>query len=134
AKGQNSGAQLRSEETSETKFKKRCMETGRGATGCHPAPTPFNAPFSFLVRHHVDAGEGTVIPLSIQAMEGPRARNFQQVVFAILWTLPILLALYVVWKHTVAFPFWDEWNTPGAQLASWYRGTLTFAELCGQHN
>ena len=31
-------------------------------------------------------------------------------------------------------PFWDEWNTPGAQLASWYRGTLSFAELCSQHN
>jgi hypothetical protein len=34
----------------------------------------------------------------------------------------------------VPLPFWDEWNTPGAQLASWYRGTLTFAELCSQHN
>lgn len=67
-------------------------------------------------------------------MERPRARNFQRGVFIALWTLPILLALYVVWKHTVAFPFWDEWNTPGAQLASWYRGTLTFGELCSQHN
>jgi hypothetical protein len=67
-------------------------------------------------------------------MEGPRARNFQQVVFVALWTLPILVALYVVWKHTVAFPFWDEWKTPGAQLASWYRDTMTFAELCSQHN
>ncbi|MFN2622613.1 MAG: hypothetical protein ABR611_07190 [Chthoniobacterales bacterium] len=54
--------------------------------------------------------------------------------FAALWTLPILAALYVVWKQTVAFPFWDEWYTPGAQLASWYRGTLTVAELCSQHN
>jgi hypothetical protein len=67
-------------------------------------------------------------------MERPRARNFQQIVFVALWTLPILVALYVVWRHTVAFPFWDEWNTPGAQLASWYRGTLTLAELCSQHN
>src|SRR3954469_20606202 len=67
-------------------------------------------------------------------MERPRARNFQQAAFIALWALPILAALYVVWRHTVAFPFWDEWNTPGAQLASWYRGTLTFAELCSQHN
>lgn len=67
-------------------------------------------------------------------MDRPRTRNFQQVVFVALWALPILVALYVVWRHTVAFPFWDEWNTPGAQLASWYRGTLTFAELCSQHN
>jgi hypothetical protein len=67
-------------------------------------------------------------------MERVRARNFQQVMFVALWTLPILAALYVVWKQTVAFPFWDEWYTPGAQLASWYRGTLSFAELCSQHN
>jgi hypothetical protein len=67
-------------------------------------------------------------------MERLRGRNFQQAMFVALWTLPILAALYVVWRQTVAFPFWDEWNTPGAQLASWYRGTLTFAELCSQHN
>jgi hypothetical protein len=66
--------------------------------------------------------------------ERPRACNFQRVVFVALWTLPIVVALYVVWRHTVAFPFWDEWNTPGEQLASWYRGTLTFADLCSQHN
>lgn len=29
---------------------------------------------------------------------------------------------------------WDEWKTPGEQIASYYRGTLTFAELCSQHN
>jgi hypothetical protein len=67
-------------------------------------------------------------------MDRTSARNFQQTAFVALWTLPILVALYVVWNHTVAFPFWDEWNTPGAQLASWYRGTLTFAQLCSQHN
>jgi hypothetical protein len=67
-------------------------------------------------------------------MDRTSARNFKQIAFVALWTLPILVALYVVWNHTVAFPFWDEWNTPGAQLASWYRGTLTFAELCSQHN
>ena len=67
-------------------------------------------------------------------MDSTSARNFRRALFAALWTLPILVALYVVWRHTVAFPFWDEWSTPGAQLASWYRGTLTFAELCSQHN
>jgi hypothetical protein len=67
-------------------------------------------------------------------MERPRARNLKQVLCVALWTLPILVALYVVWRHTIAFPFWDEWNTPGAQLASWYRGTLSFGELCSQHN
>jgi len=67
-------------------------------------------------------------------MERPRARNLKQVLCDALVALPVLVALYVVWRHTVAFPFWDEWNTPGAQLASWYRGTLSFAELCSQHN
>src|SRR5438477_5837529 len=59
---------------------------------------------------------------------------FRKAGFAALWILPILLAFLVVWKHSAPLPFWDEWNTPGAQLASWYRGTLTFAELCSQHN
>jgi hypothetical protein len=45
-----------------------------------------------------------------------------------------MCAFYVMWTHWVPVPFWDEWDTPGAQLASYYRGTLTFAELCSQHN
>jgi len=59
---------------------------------------------------------------------------FRKAGFAALWILPTLLAFLVVWKHSAPLPFWDEWNTPGAQLASWYRGTLTIAELCSQHN
>jgi len=51
-----------------------------------------------------------------------------------LWSLPALCALYMMWTHWVPVPFWDEWDTPGGQLASYYRGTLTFAELCSQHN
>lgn len=39
-----------------------------------------------------------------------------------------------MWTHWVPVPFWDEWDTPGGQLASYYRGTLTFTELCSQHN
>jgi hypothetical protein len=51
-----------------------------------------------------------------------------------LWSLPALCAFSMMWKHWVAVPFWDEWDTPGAQLASYYRGTLNFAELLSQHN
>lgn len=51
-----------------------------------------------------------------------------------LWSLPAICAFYVIWTHWVPVPFWDEWDTPGAQLASYYRGTLTWAELCSQHN
>jgi hypothetical protein len=50
------------------------------------------------------------------------------------WSLPALCALYVMCTHWVAVPFWDEWDAPGAQLAAYYRGTLTFAELFSQHN
>jgi hypothetical protein len=58
----------------------------------------------------------------------------QRTILIAFWSLPALFASYIVWKHGVPVPFWDEWNTPGAQIASWYRGTLTFAELCSQHN
>lgn len=51
-----------------------------------------------------------------------------------LWSLPAICAFYMIWTHWVPVPFWDEWDTPGAQLASYYRGTLTLAELCSQHN
>lgn len=48
--------------------------------------------------------------------------------------LPPLTALVVLCTHWVAVPYWDDWGTPGEQLASWYRGTLTLAELVSQHN
>ncbi|HMG05973.1 MAG TPA: hypothetical protein VK581_10955 [Chthoniobacterales bacterium] len=51
-----------------------------------------------------------------------------------LWSLPALCAFHAMWTHWVAVPFWDEWDTPGGQLASYYRGTLNFAELFSQHN
>ncbi|HSH37630.1 MAG TPA: hypothetical protein VK993_02495 [Chthoniobacterales bacterium] len=47
---------------------------------------------------------------------------------------PPALAFYMMCTHWVAVPFWDEWQTPGAQIASHLQGTLTFAELCSQHN
>ena len=36
--------------------------------------------------------------------------------------------------HWVPVPFWDEWDSPGAQLASYYRGTLRLGDLFAQHN
>jgi hypothetical protein len=36
--------------------------------------------------------------------------------------------------HWVPMPYWDEWDSPGQQLAAYYRGTLGLAELFSQHN
>lgn len=58
----------------------------------------------------------------------------RNVIFAAFWLLPVLGAFYLVLRHGVAIPFWDEWSTPGAQLASWYRGSFSLAELWSQHN
>ena len=59
---------------------------------------------------------------------------FKRALIIGLCSLPAICAIYMMWTHWVPVPFWDEWDTPGAQLASYYRGTLTFAELCSQHN
>ncbi|HEX4631156.1 MAG TPA: hypothetical protein VH188_09345 [Chthoniobacterales bacterium] len=67
-------------------------------------------------------------------MQAQVGSNLRRTVFAALWFLPILVAVYLVWQHCVSLPFWDEWQTPGAQLASWYRGTLTWGDLWSQHN
>ncbi len=56
------------------------------------------------------------------------------VLWAALVALPILYALQVMCTHWVAVPWWDEWLTPGETLASYYRGTLRFADLWSQHN
>ncbi|MBA3273120.1 MAG: hypothetical protein H0T11_04515, partial [Chthoniobacterales bacterium] len=48
--------------------------------------------------------------------------------------LPVVLGLWMMVQHWVAVPYWDEWKTPGEQIASYYRGSLTWAELCSQHN
>jgi hypothetical protein len=58
----------------------------------------------------------------------------QKIFLLAVCSLPALCAFYMMWTHWVPVPFWDEWDTPGGQLASYYRGTLTFAELCSQHN
>jgi hypothetical protein len=61
-------------------------------------------------------------------------QRLRKILLFTLWSLPAISAFYIMWTHWVPVPFWDEWATPGTQLASYYRGTLTFAELCSQHN
>jgi hypothetical protein len=67
-------------------------------------------------------------------METGLPAYFRKTIVVAFWVLPGLCAFYFVWRHCVPVPFWDEWNTPGAQLASWYRGDFSFAELWSQHN
>jgi hypothetical protein len=55
-------------------------------------------------------------------------------VIFIAWALPALFAFHAMCSHWVAVPFWDEWETPGAQLAHYCRGSLGWADLFGQHN
>ena len=72
----------------------------------------------------------------IRAVNPPRLGPsvLKRAIVFTLWSLPAICAFYMMWTHWVPVPFWDEWDTPGGQLASYYRGTLTFAELCSQHN
>jgi hypothetical protein len=51
-----------------------------------------------------------------------------------LCVLPAIGALYMMCAHWVPVPYWDEWDSPGQQLAACYRGTLRFADLFSQHN
>jgi hypothetical protein len=48
--------------------------------------------------------------------------------------LPVLAAFYMMCTHWVPVPYWDEWDSPGKQLAAFYRGNLGFADLFSQHN
>jgi hypothetical protein len=48
--------------------------------------------------------------------------------------LPVLAAFYMMCTHWVPVPYWDEWDSPGKQLAAFYRGDLCFADLFSQHN
>jgi len=52
----------------------------------------------------------------------------------IAWSVPAFFALHAMCTHWVAVPFWDEWETPGAQLAHYCRGSFSWADLFGQHN
>lgn len=51
-----------------------------------------------------------------------------------LCVLPAIGAFYMMCAHWVPVPYWDEWDSPGQQLAASYRGTLQFADLFSQHN
>jgi hypothetical protein len=51
-----------------------------------------------------------------------------------LAVLPVLAAFYMMCTHWVPVPYWDEWDSPGKQLAAYYRGNLDFADLFSQHN
>jgi hypothetical protein len=48
--------------------------------------------------------------------------------------LPVLAAFHMMSTHWVPVPYWDEWDSPGNQLAAYYRGNLSFADLFSQHN
>ncbi len=48
--------------------------------------------------------------------------------------LPVLAAFYMMCTHWVPLPYWDEWDSPDKQLAAYYRGNLSFADLFSQHN
>ena len=48
--------------------------------------------------------------------------------------VPAAVALHTMCTNWVSVPYWDAWQTPGAQIAAWCRGTLTFGELFSQHN
>lgn len=51
-----------------------------------------------------------------------------------LSVLPVLAAFYMMCTHWVPVPYWDEWDSPGKQLAAYYRGNLSLADLFSQHN
>jgi hypothetical protein len=51
-----------------------------------------------------------------------------------LSVLPVLAAFYMMCTHWVPVPYWDEWDSPGKQLAAYYSGNLSFADLFSQHN
>lgn len=51
-----------------------------------------------------------------------------------LCVLPAIGAFYMMCTHWVPVPYWDEWDSPGQQLAAYYRGTLRLSDLFSQHN
>ena len=53
---------------------------------------------------------------------------------ALVAIAPVILMWHWVSTNWVPVPYWDEWHTPGSQFESWYRGTLTWAEMFSQHN
>src|SRR5437762_9912241 len=72
----------------------------------------------------------------MRAVNQPHRRPFSltRVPVVIFWSLPALAAVYMMWSHWVPVPYWDEWDSPGQQLAAYYRGTLGLTDLFSQHN
>jgi hypothetical protein len=60
--------------------------------------------------------------------------NLRKIFVIALCVLPAIAALYMMGTHWVPVPYWDEWDSPGRQLAAYYRGTLRLADLFSQHN
>jgi hypothetical protein len=52
----------------------------------------------------------------------------------LLGTLPIVIAFVMMRRHWTSVPFYDEWYTPGAQIASFFQGALSISDLWSQHN
>ena len=56
------------------------------------------------------------------------------VLLGLIGLMPAILMWHWVSTHWISIPYWDEWYTPGHQLESWQRGTLTLQEMFSQHN
>ena len=67
-------------------------------------------------------------------MNEPRSVGLRKIIIATLCLLPAMAAFCMMCTHWVPVPYWDEWDSPGQQLAAFYRGTLRFVDLFAQHN
>lgn len=63
-----------------------------------------------------------------------RSATLRKALVIALCLLPAIAAFHMMSAHWVPVPYWDEWDSPGQQLAAYYRGTLRFADLFSQHN
>lgn len=64
----------------------------------------------------------------------PWSTLVRKIALLALCLAPVVFGFYVMTTHWIPVPYWDEWDSPGGQLASYYRGTLTWADLFSQHN
>ncbi len=51
-----------------------------------------------------------------------------------LGLVPVVLMVSAVLRSWLPLPYWDDWHTPGATLAAWANGDLTWQHLFSQHN
>lgn len=52
----------------------------------------------------------------------------------LLAILPALILGWLVWRYGVNLPFWDEWDTPGADLIQSTTDQMTWGHWISQHN